>query len=139
MLNIKSSRCTIEGLLYVIDSGKVYIDSSKIIFKQKNSYEYGIIISNHANFSITNSTTSYSGFLICISVANKSEFIMDNVKNENWVTGDVVNSTANFYRVTNAGEWGTWDSSTCSFNRIKNVLSMIPLPKDCQIFPEKGP
>ncbi|MGB9722111.1 MAG: hypothetical protein ACPL28_11625 [bacterium] len=123
VLRLKNADFNLDGNIYVLNKGKVLVDSSYLKFLQDYIYQYGITLIDSAEFMLTNSNTRYNGFPFGFSTGGFSKVIIQNTTNYDWTTA-MVSGWANVY-LNNVGVTGEWLFSDYCFAHFKNVDNFL--------------
>jgi hypothetical protein len=124
VLNIDHADFNLEGNIYVVNYGKVVIDSSTCAFLQHYIYHYIILITDSAEFNMTHSTTFFNGYPINIGVQGAGRFSMEQVINHDWITAVVSEyAQASLEHVDHTGEWLFINSCNAVFTHVDTLLT----------------
>ncbi len=86
VLLFDGASATLDGNLFVLNRGKVIIDSSFIYFPQRFNYQYGYILANEGEVIITNTETFFNGYTFGVAVVDSARFIERYVRNRDFTT-----------------------------------------------------
>ncbi len=86
VLIFEGANATIDGSIFVLDRGKVLIDSSFMYFPQRFNYQHGYVIVNGGEVIITNSETFFNGYTLGVAVADSGRFVERHVRNRDFTT-----------------------------------------------------
>ena len=86
VLILNGADATIDGKIFVLNRGKVIVDSSFLYFPQRFNYQYGYIIADEGEVIITNSETFFNGFTFGVVVVDSARFVERYVRNGGFTT-----------------------------------------------------
>jgi hypothetical protein len=129
VLNIINADFNLDGRIIVANYGEAVIDSSTLTFLQHYIYHHGVIVTDTADFSMTNSETSYNGYPLSMSIQGASMCLMRDIVNQDWTTAVVAqNATAYLENIGITGEWLFADDCFAQFKHVDNFLTWYFFP-----------
>ncbi len=124
VLIVHNADFNLAGNIIMVNQAKAVIDSSILNFIQAYIYHRIIYVTDTADLSISNSTTSFSGFPFGISVAGTGTLTFDEVVNEDWITAGVAHNASVFLdNVGITGEWLFADDCYAEFKHVDELLT----------------
>ncbi|MBN2619611.1 hypothetical protein JXB22_00870 [candidate division WOR-3 bacterium] len=114
----------LDGSIIAMGHGAVYVDSSSFTIHQHFIYHRILSTVDSAYFSITNTTTDFSGYQIGVNIQGWGEFVMTNVINHDWITAVVMHDASTILdHVEYTGEWLFINRCTSLFHDVNYLIT----------------
>jgi hypothetical protein len=131
---IKNANATITGNVYVLNNGKMDIDSSSVNFPQQYIYERSLLLVHHGILNITNSTLDFSGLSHNLIAYDSSSVYYNHVIQNDWTTASVDrNSNVSINNTNLCGEYILSKNGHASFNNASTLLLWHHFPANSNI------
>jgi hypothetical protein len=123
VLQFRNAQVTNLGNLNVVNSGRVYADSSRLFFPQIYWYQRTLLIAQNGYLRFDACTTSFSGYPYNLFMGDSARVELFNMHHEDFTTSLVSGRSSLFLDDVNlSGEYVMLDSATADFKNASTLL-----------------
>ncbi|MBL0048308.1 MAG: T9SS type A sorting domain-containing protein [Bacteroidetes bacterium] len=134
VLIFKNANATNVGDVYVFGHGKLFADSSTLIFPQQFFYERSLLVVQHGYARMQNCSLNYSGYSHNLFLADSGKAEFKNIHQNDFTTCGMFGSPSISIDGCNiAGEYILNDKSTSIFKNVDTLLLWHQIPDSALI------
>ena len=130
VLEVRRATFALGGNLWVMDSGTVRMESSRVEILQAYPYQWAWVVMGKGSLVLKGDTTAFSGHSAMFWVGDSAFYAESSVVNLDWTTMGVAGrGGVNLHQVRLAGEFVVQHETNVRFSRVDTVLIWFHLPR----------